>query len=78
MKMILGIIGLLAGVAMALYGNSLNNSIEAQLSSLFSSGAVNPGNTWLYGGIALAVVGGILLIVGLTQKENSNNGTPTP
>lgn len=73
MKTILGIIVLLAGVAMTLYGNSLNNSIEAQLSSLFTSGAVNPGNTWLYGGIALAVVGGILLIAGLTQRKNGNH-----
>ena len=71
MKTILGIISLIAGVAMAIYGNSLNNSIEAQLNSLFSSGTVDPGNIFLYGGITLAVVGCILLIVGLTQKKNS-------
>ena len=71
MKTILGILSLIAGVAMAIYGNNLNSSFEAQLSSFFNNGTVNPGNTFLYGGIALAVVGCILLIVGLTQKKHS-------
>ena len=51
----------------------LNNSIEAQLSSLFNSGSANPGNIWLYCGIAIAVVGAILLVLGLTKKNADNN-----
>ena len=71
MNKILGLISLLAGIALALYGNSLNNSVSAQLNSLFSSGNVNPGNIWLYGGVALAVIGLVLLVIG--KKQNTEN-----
>lgn len=64
-----GIILLIAGIASAVYGNSLNNDISSQLKSVFSSGQANPGNVWLYLGIAVAVVGLVLLIAGLVKAN---------
>lgn len=61
--MILGIIALIAGIGCAVYGYSLNNSVEAQLESLFSKGSVDPGNVYLYIGIGVAVLGLIILLV---------------
>lgn len=66
---IIGIIALIAGVGLAIYGNSLNNNVEAQIESLFSAGQVNPGNTWLYIGIAVGVIGLILLVVGISKSK---------
>ena len=57
------------GVALAVMGNAQNNDMEAQLESIFSNGTSNPGDTFLYIGIAVAVVGLILLIVGLTKNK---------
>ena len=66
---VLGVLALIAGVAMALIGNAQNNSISAQLGSLLNNGTANPGNTLLYIGIAVAVVGVILLIAGIAKKK---------
>ena len=68
---ICGIILLIAGIASAVHGNTLNNSVASQLQSVFSSGQANPGNVWLYLGIAAAVVGLVLFIAGLI-KANKN------
>jgi len=69
---ILGILALIAGIACAVYGNSLNNDLGAQLESLLSKGSSNPGDTFLYIGIAVAVVGLILLIVGSKKRNKAN------
>jgi 3-oxoacyl-[acyl-carrier-protein] synthase III len=66
---VLGVLALIAGVAMALIGNAQNNSISAQLGSLLNNGTANPGNTLLFIGIAVAVVGVILLIAGVVKKK---------
>lgn len=66
--MILGIIALVAGIGCAIYGNTLNNSAEAQLESLFTKGSVNPGNTYLYIGIGVAVLGLIIILVNSKKK----------
>ena len=64
-----GIISLILGVISIVYGNSQNNDVEAQLESMFSNGTTNPGDTFLYVGIALAVLGLILLFVGMSKKD---------
>ena len=71
--LILGIIMTLAGAGAAIYGNHLNNDVEAVLSSFFSGGSGQPGDIWLYGGIAVAVIGIILVIVGAVNKNKGDN-----
>lgn len=66
---ILGILLLVAGVISAIYGNSMNNSVEAQLSSLFSSGTTDPGTTWIIIGVVAIVLGLILVVGGLRKKK---------
>lgn len=65
---IVGIICIVAGVISAIYGISMNNSIEAQLTSLFSSGNANPGTMWIIIGVIAVVIGIVLLIAG--RKKN--------
>ena len=65
----LGIIALIAGIASTLYGNAQNNSIEAQFESFLSSGTTNPGNTFVYVGIVLAIVGIVLIIASFMKKK---------
>ncbi len=65
----LGLLAIIAGVAGALYGNSLNNDLESQVMSFLNTGAGNPGDIYMYIGIAVGVVGLILLIVGLTKRK---------
>lgn len=64
MMFVLGLILMLGGIGAAGYGIYLNNDVEAQLTSLFSSGSMDPGNTWLIAGGVAAVVGLLLLIFG--------------
>lgn len=59
---ILGIIVMVSGGALISYGSSLNNSLEAQLNSLLSSGATDPGTVWITFGALGAVLGLVLLI----------------
>jgi len=67
---IFGIILLIADTGLAIYGNSMNGDLEAQLSSLLEKGSANPGDIFLYIGIGAAVLGLILLISGLVKKKN--------
>lgn len=71
-QIIYGVCALAVGFVLALYGNYQNNDLEAQLSSLWYNGTANPGDVWLYAGIAVAVVGLVVLIIGI---KNYNQGT---
>lgn len=66
---IIGVILMVLGVGSAVFGFMQNNSLEAQLTSIFSSGRANPGTTWIVIGIAALVVGIILMIIGLRKKK---------
>lgn len=68
----LGIILLIAGLGSTIYGVIQNNSIEAQLTSLFSSGSTNPGTVFLIVGIAAAVIGVVLIVVSCVKRSNAN------
>ena len=46
-------------IGLMLYGNSQNNNIGAQLTSLFGSGRTNPG--MVFGGVIIGI--GVILIV---------------
>lgn len=59
---IFGIILMVTGAGLMSYGSNLNNSLEAQLNSLLSSGSTNPGTAWVTFGALGAVLGLVLLI----------------
>ena len=50
--LICGVIGAIVGIVLLIVGISQNNSIEAQLSNIFSGGGGNPGTVWIIIGIA--------------------------
>lgn len=68
---ITGIILLVVGVAGCIYGYSLNNSLEAQLSSLFEYGYSDPGTIFIIIGAVCAVLGVVFIIAGLTKKKDT-------
>lgn len=82
--MILGAILLVLGVACAGYGYLQNNSIEAQLSSLLSTGTTNPGTIYIIIGAVVAVVGTLVCGwsiykrhgKGSTNAEHQSNSVP--
>ena len=82
--MILGAILLVLGVACAGYGYLQNNSIEAQLSSLLSTGTTNPGTIYIVIGAVVAVVGALVCGwslykrhgKGSTNAEHQSNSVP--
>jgi len=59
---IIGVALGIAGLALMLYGNSQNNNIGSQVSSLLKSGQINPGTPWIILGGAVLCVGIILVI----------------
>lgn len=65
---ILGIILLLAGAGSAVYGLQLNDSMEAQLDYIFTTGTKDPGTTWIVAGAIVAVIGLVLLVSGINKK----------
>lgn len=82
--MILGAILLILGVACAGYGYLQNNNIEAQLSSLLSTGTTNPGTIYIIIGAVVAVVGALVCGwsiykrhgKGSTNAEHQSNSVP--
>lgn len=68
---IAGAILIALGIGATIYGFYLNNSMEAQLNALFSSGNVDPGTGWIVVGIIALVIGIVLLVVGMTKKSPS-------
>lgn len=54
---ILGIMLIIAGLGCAGFGFIQNNSLEAQINSLLSSGTANPGTMFIIIGAVLIVVG---------------------
>jgi len=66
---ILGIILVFAGVGSTIFGVTQNNSLEAQLTSFFSSGTTNPGTIWIIIGVVAIVLGIVLIIASLLRKK---------
>jgi len=61
---ILGIILTLLGVGSLVFGLMQNNSLEAQFTSLLSSGSVDPGTIWIIAGAVAVILGLVLIILG--------------
>ena len=68
--MIIGTILLLAGVASLVFGYMQNNSLDAQLNSLLSSGSTNPGTIFIIVGVVLAALGLILILRSGKNKKS--------
>lgn len=68
---IIGAILLVVGVAGCIYGYTLNNSWEAQLSSLFEYGYSNPGTIFIIVGAVCAVLGVVFIIAGIVRKKDT-------
>ena len=68
-----GIIGIIIGVVLFVTGQSINNDMERQMESLFSSGKTNPGDVYVTIGVVIGVLGLILLIAGIVKKANNGN-----
>ncbi len=66
---ILGILMMAGGAGCAIHGVELNSSVEAQLTSMLTSGSANPGTSWIIIGVVVAIIGLILLIVGAVKKN---------
>ena len=69
---IAGAILIALGIGSTIYGFYLNNSMEAQLNSLFNSGNVDPGTVWIVVGIIALVIGIVLLFLGISKKTPSD------
>lgn len=67
--LVVSVILIVLGIGSTIYGFYLNNSVEAQLNALFSSGNVDPGTAWIVVGVIALVIGIILLIVGLNKNK---------
>lgn len=63
----LGVLAIIVGAILTIVGFVMNNSLEAQLASIFSSGSTNPGTIFIVIGIILLVIG-ILLVVMKKKK----------
>ncbi|NLO48674.1 MAG: DUF3185 family protein [Clostridiales bacterium] len=66
--LIIGIILAVAGLISTIYGFTANNSWEAQLSSILSSGTANPGTIFIIIGIVALIAGIILIVLGAKKK----------
>ena len=66
--MIAGGILIAIGLFSTIYGIYLNNSIEAQLTALFSNGNVNPGTGWIWIGVVFLIGGVVFLVLALKGK----------
>ena len=58
-----------AGAGSAIYGNHLNNDLDAQLEAIWNNGTKNPGDLWLILGGIVAVIGLVLLVSKLIQRK---------
>ena len=66
---VIGIILIVLGAGGSIYGIIQNNSIDAQMKSLFENGSIDPGTVFIVGGAVIAVIGIVVLIKGLSRKK---------
>lgn len=70
---IIGIFMMIGGISCVVYGNEMNNSVEQQLQSVFTSGNTDPGNSYIVIGSIIAGIGFILLVVGIANCVSKNS-----
>ena len=62
-----GIIIMLGGGGLIIYGNHLNDNFKSQVESIFTSGTTNPGNAWIIAGAVALLIGLLLTITGIVN-----------
>ena len=67
---ITGIVFIIGGFISIICGNNMNNDFGSQFNSFCEYGQTDPGDTWIYVGVGLIVVGAILTIVGFINNRN--------
>ena len=60
-KRLFGLLFAGGGIGSIIYGCVINDSIEAQLESIWNNGTTDPGTPWIIIGVVTAVVGAIML-----------------
>lgn len=68
-RLLLGLLFSCGGIGSIIYGNNMNNSVEAQWDSFWNNGSTDPGTTWIIIGAAAVVVGIIMLMSAFLSNE---------
>lgn len=68
---ICGVIALIAGVVLAILGNNKNGDEIAKLEWALKGKSGGPGDLMLYIGIALAVIGVIVVVCAFLKKKKA-------
>ncbi len=68
---VLGIVCIVLGGIAAVFGYVQNNSLSSQLTSLFSSGSLNPGTPFIVIGLVAIVLGVVLCVLGSRKKPQA-------
>lgn len=66
---VFGVILAILGAGSCIYGIVQNNSMDAQLSSIFSSGRANPGTIFILVGAVFSAIGIFLWIKGRSKNS---------
>ena len=67
-RAIVGAMFTISGVALAIYGASKNNSYSSRWDSVLSGGSLDPGTVFIVIGVIVALVGFIMMMIGLSKK----------
>ena len=70
---VLGIIIILFGGGLWIYGDNMNNDMNTVMDSFFNSGKTNPGSSLVNIGIVVMIVGAILVLCGIINIIIANN-----
>lgn len=64
-----GIIAIVFGGGLCVYGYTENNNLANQVISVLSGGGTDPGTPYLISGIVIFIIGVILLLYGFKKKQ---------
>ena len=68
-----GVILIVSGIVSIIYGVNQNNSLAAQLSSVFSRGSTDPGTIYIVLGVIGIIAGLIMVYIDYNNKNTSNH-----
>ena len=74
----IGVIFILAGGGLWMYGDYINNNSESVMRSFFESGSINPGSGFVTFGIICLAIGCLLVLCGVILSVNQKLNSPLP
>ena len=74
----IGIIFILTGGGLWMYGDYINNNSESVMRSFFESGSINPGSGFVTFGIICLAIGCLLVLCGVILSVNQKRNSPLP